>query len=141
MSDIKQAEPAVSSGSKIWTAPKWVNTFYAKFPLVWLEQEDEIDWRKQSDPDVADCSLWVRSGSSISFSCLRTNFPCRYTQAHPRHIRITESGHHRTHRHSELNYFSYFVIQLSGSLSNHGRTKTRHPMELFPHFTLLPTRL
>ena len=59
MADIKQPATASSSGSKIWTAPKWVNTFYAKFPLVWLEQEDEVDWRKENDADVADCSLWV----------------------------------------------------------------------------------
>jgi hypothetical protein len=46
-------------GSSIWTAPNWVTSFYAKFPLVQLEQEEELDWKVKSRSDDAECSLWV----------------------------------------------------------------------------------
>ncbi|WWC66843.1 uncharacterized protein I206_100750 [Kwoniella pini CBS 10737] len=58
------ASPA-SSGKTIFTAPQWVKTFYSKFPMVILEQEDEIDWkvRAKEGPDHA-VELWVHSSSS-----------------------------------------------------------------------------
>lgn len=132
MADTKDVQPASSSGSKIWTAPRWVNIFYSKFPLVWLEQEDEVDWKKQNDPDVADCSLWVSQGWMTKVQC---NVDiCRYTPLHRRLIRTTALGRHRTPLHSELSFYSYCVIQPSALLSGHGHTKIRHRMELFLHY-------
>jgi hypothetical protein len=38
----------------VWTAPRWVHTLYAQFPLVLLDQEDELP----RDPGP---SMWVRA--------------------------------------------------------------------------------
>lgn len=53
--------PMAATSSSRWVAPQWVNSFYAKFPLVTLEQEDVLDWRQvenDSDSKAAYC-LWV----------------------------------------------------------------------------------
>jgi metaxin len=48
-------------GVSRWTAPRWVQSFYSRFPLVTLEQEDTPEWTKERrlNPE-AECSLWVR---------------------------------------------------------------------------------
>ncbi|WVR03607.1 hypothetical protein IAU60_000599 [Kwoniella sp. DSM 27419] len=55
---------AASSGS-MFTAPTWIKTFYSKFPLVVLEQEDELDWkiRAREAPDQA-VELWIHPPST-----------------------------------------------------------------------------
>nr|XP_018266685.1 uncharacterized protein I303_00660 [Kwoniella dejecticola CBS 10117]OBR88843.1 hypothetical protein I303_00660 [Kwoniella dejecticola CBS 10117] len=54
-----------SSGKRIFTAPQWVKSFYSKFPLVILEQEDEVDWkvRAREGADHA-VELWIHPPSS-----------------------------------------------------------------------------
>ena len=61
----------------VWTAPKWVHTLYAQFPLVVLDQEDELP----RDPGP---SMWVRSQRAI---CLSTS------QAHPRSLPVPATAH------------------------------------------------
>lgn len=53
-------EASSAAGSSRWTAPAWAQDLYGRFPLVNLEQEDELEWKKaaRTAPDVA-CSLWV----------------------------------------------------------------------------------
>ncbi|WVF65905.1 hypothetical protein IAT40_000643 [Kwoniella sp. CBS 6097] len=77
--------PAQASTSSIFTAPQWVQSFYSKFPLVLLEQEDELDWkvRAANAPDQS-VELWIhpptathphphyKSWASPSPSSLRT---------------------------------------------------------------------
>jgi hypothetical protein len=46
-----------SSSSSMWTAPKFITDFYARLPLVVLDQEDEIEWKKESGEE--SCILWV----------------------------------------------------------------------------------
>ena len=46
----------------IFTAPQWVNSFYSKFPLVVLEQEDTLDWKQAQTVGSVQSpyTLWVR---------------------------------------------------------------------------------
>jgi metaxin len=66
-----QPPPQVPSppalGVSRWTAPRWVQSFYSRFPLVTLEQEGTPEWTKDRrlDPD-AECSLWVRPIRALS---------------------------------------------------------------------------
>lgn len=66
---ISSTHPSMAAASTSkWTAPQWVNSFYAKFPLVMLEQEDVLDWRKaaaQSDSDAPYC-LWVSTQPALA---------------------------------------------------------------------------
>lgn len=52
--------PSTTPGSTIFTAPGWIKSFYSKFPLVVLEQEDEVDWKvraRQGEEHAVE--LWV----------------------------------------------------------------------------------
>ncbi|WVQ93540.1 hypothetical protein IAU59_000615 [Kwoniella sp. CBS 9459] len=60
-SPAAQAQASTSSSSSsIFTAPQWVKSFYSKFPLVVLEQEDEVEWkvRAANAPDQS-VELWI----------------------------------------------------------------------------------
>lgn len=45
------------------TAPAWVNTFYAKFPLVTLDQQDSVAWKRAQTlgDQKSGYTLWVMS--------------------------------------------------------------------------------
>ncbi|KLT43528.1 hypothetical protein CC85DRAFT_307563 [Cutaneotrichosporon oleaginosum] len=51
---------ATASNSRI-AAPQWVNSIYAQFPLVTLEQEDVLDWRQDAARSASNAvySLWI----------------------------------------------------------------------------------
>ncbi|WWC99259.1 hypothetical protein V866_006155 [Kwoniella sp. B9012] len=55
------------SGKSVFSAPGWVKSFYSKFPLVVLEQEDEVDWklRARQREDYA-VELWIHPTSPSS---------------------------------------------------------------------------
>ncbi|OCF41631.1 hypothetical protein I317_04541 [Kwoniella heveanensis CBS 569] len=57
---------ASTSSSSIFTAPQWVKSFYSKFPLVVLEQEDELDWKARAAgaPDQS-VELWIHPPTAI----------------------------------------------------------------------------
>ncbi|GFZ52036.1 hypothetical protein JCM24511_09808 [Saitozyma sp. JCM 24511] len=84
-----QPPPQVTSppapGVTRWTAPRWVQSSYSRFPLVTLEQEDTPEWTKQRrlDPD-AECSLWVEPPREATHQYHRTwaspHPPCLRTQ-------------------------------------------------------------
>ncbi|BEJ05145.1 hypothetical protein CcaverHIS641_0209620 [Cutaneotrichosporon cavernicola] len=48
-----------------WTAPQWVNSLYAQFPLVTLEQEDVLDWRQDAARSASSAvyNLWTTAPS------------------------------------------------------------------------------
>nr|XP_031863493.1 uncharacterized protein CI109_000743 [Kwoniella shandongensis]KAA5530565.1 hypothetical protein CI109_000743 [Kwoniella shandongensis] len=58
-------QPVTStSTSTLWTAPTWIKSFYSKFPLVVLEQEDELDWKiRARDQSPQGCVLWIHPSS------------------------------------------------------------------------------
>ncbi|RXK38713.1 hypothetical protein M231_04023 [Tremella mesenterica] len=59
--DVPDQLPS-SSPQSIWAAPTWIKSFYAKFPLVVLDQEDSITWQTSSNSS----SLWIHPPSSKS---------------------------------------------------------------------------
>ncbi|WRT63838.1 uncharacterized protein IL334_000763 [Kwoniella shivajii] len=65
--------PASSAGSSIFAAPQWVKSIYSKFPLVVLEQEDEVEWkvRARESPDHS-VELWIHPPSNISHTHSRS---------------------------------------------------------------------
>lgn len=76
---------AATSTSR-WRAPHWVNSLYAKFPLVTLEQEDVLDWKQdivQRDGDAPYC-LWVSPGPARSFAHCQVNPPLPANRPHYR---------------------------------------------------------
>ncbi|WVW81793.1 hypothetical protein I302_103790 [Kwoniella bestiolae CBS 10118] len=72
--------PSTAQGSTIFTAPGWVKSFYSKFPLVVLEQDDEVDWKVRArEGEEHAVELWIhppspssRHWTSSSPSSLRT---------------------------------------------------------------------
>lgn len=137
VADPQQATTS-SRGASVWTAPKWVTTFYSKFPLVWLDQDEEVEWKKQSDVEFADCSLWVRRTlvyQKKRFDC------CRSIPLLRARIRITGLGLRQIRHRSVLNYCSYYETPLSESPFDHGRTSLLHQMEHCPLCMYLRMRL
>ncbi|KAK8845560.1 hypothetical protein IAR55_006275 [Kwoniella newhampshirensis] len=64
---IAQQTSPSTSGSSLWTAPTWVKSFYSRFPLVILEQEDELDWKvRVRDQSPQSCVLWIHPSSPNS---------------------------------------------------------------------------
>jgi hypothetical protein len=51
----------------IFTAPQWVNSFYSKFPLVTLEQQDTLDWKQAHTLGGVQSpyTLWVRTALMV----------------------------------------------------------------------------
>ncbi|WWC85801.1 uncharacterized protein L201_000668 [Kwoniella dendrophila CBS 6074] len=65
-------QPA-TTGKSVLTAPQWVKSFYSKFPLVILDQEDEVEWKVRArDGPEHSVELWVHPPSSTSQSHSRT---------------------------------------------------------------------
>ncbi|KAK4684363.1 hypothetical protein P7C73_g5820, partial [Tremellales sp. Uapishka_1] len=69
------------STSSVFTAPTWITDLYSNFPLVVLDQEDEVGWREtQGDerpvlriqPPTTSEHPHYRSWASPSPTCLRT---------------------------------------------------------------------
>ena len=51
----------------MWAAPDWIKDFYARFPLVIHEQEDDLAWRKRKVKGQApNHSLWVSLHSQLT---------------------------------------------------------------------------
>ncbi|WVQ80852.1 hypothetical protein IAT38_002959 [Cryptococcus sp. DSM 104549] len=61
------AATTAPANPSIWTAPKWVQSFYARFPLATLPQEDELDWEKQAESlGPQACVLWIHPPTQAS---------------------------------------------------------------------------
>ncbi|WVO16728.1 hypothetical protein L204_104411 [Cryptococcus depauperatus] len=58
-----------------WAAPRWAKSFYAKFPLVMYEQDDELEWKlKARELGDQACVLWIHPPSATPHAHHRPHF-------------------------------------------------------------------
>ncbi|WWD08983.1 hypothetical protein V865_007098 [Kwoniella europaea PYCC6329] len=64
---VQPPSTSTVAGQSVFSAPGWVKSFYSKFPLVVLEQEDEVDWKvraRQGEDHAVE--LWIHPPSPSS---------------------------------------------------------------------------